>query len=102
MTEAKALLGAVEQRKPQWIVVPTGFAWRYLQEDPGAVHGRVLPKSQKDELADTDTRDYVRALFAEKTGYRLAYRAHDPGSWLFPAHGMHASLATDVVVFSRR
>ncbi len=101
VTETKALLGAVDQRRPQWIVVPTGFAWRYLQEDPGADHGRVLPKTQQAELADADTRDYVRALFAEETDYRLSYRAHDPGSWLFPAHGMHASLATDVLVFRR-
>lgn len=101
VTETKALLGAVEERRPKWIVVPTGFAWRYLQEDPGAHHGRVLPKSQQAELADADTRDFVRALFAEKTAYRLAYRAHEPGSWLFPAHGIHASLATDVVIFVR-
>jgi hypothetical protein len=95
-------LGAVEERRPRWIVVGQGFAWRYLQEDRAPENGRVLPETQRQNLADEDARDYVRALFAERTAYRKAYVAHDPGSALFLPRPLHASLATDVFIFERR
>lgn len=102
VVEKEDRLGAVEVRRPRWIVVGQGFAWRYLQEDRAPQDGRILPETQRQNLADEDTRDYVRALFAERTAYRKAYVAHDAGSALFPARPLHASLATDVFIFERR
>jgi hypothetical protein len=102
ITEAEGKLSDVAARAPRWIVVPQGFAWRYLQADHGPDQdGRVLPAIQRSHLADADTTDYVRALFAEKAGYRLAAHFHYAGSALFPPRPLHASLATDVYIFER-
>jgi hypothetical protein len=102
VTEVEDRLSNVAARGPRWIVVPQGFAWRYLQSDHGPdAEGRVLPEIQRVHLQDADTTAYVRALFAEKAGYRLALRAHYAGSALFPPRPLHASLATDVYIFER-
>lgn len=102
ITEEAGKLGAVNERAPKWIVVPQGFAWRYLQADHAAdASGRILPAIQREHLRDADSTDYVRALFAEKAGYRLAAHFHYAGSWLFPPRPLHASLATDVYIFER-
>jgi hypothetical protein len=102
ITEVQDRLGDVRARGPRWLVVPQGFAWRYLQPDHGPDReGRILPAIQREHLADADTTDYVRSLFAEKTGYRLAARFHYAGNWLLPPRPLHASLATDVYIFER-
>lgn len=102
ITEAQGALGDVAARGPRWIVVPQGFAWRYLQPDHGPdAEGRVLPAIQRSQLRDSDTTEYVRALFAEKAGYRLAARFHYGGNAVFPPRPLHASLATDVYIFER-
>lgn len=95
--------GEVAARSPKWIVVPQGFAWRYLQQDHGPdAEGRILPKTQREELKDEDTTTFIRALFAENAGYALAHHSHYAGNVLFPPRPLHASLATDVYVFERR
>jgi hypothetical protein len=102
ITEVQDRLGDVRARGPRWIVVPQGFAWRYLQPDHGPdAEGRILPAIQREHLADADTTAYVRSLFAEKAGYRLAARFHYAGNWLLPPRPLHASLATDVYIFER-
>ncbi|MBX3206651.1 MAG: glycosyltransferase family 39 protein [Labilithrix sp.] len=102
IVERQDRLGNVEARRPRWIVVGMGHAWRYLQEAHGPSDGRVLPRIQEAGLADADTRDYFRALFAEQAGYRKAHVSHYEGSAVFPPRPLHASLATDVFVFERR
>lgn len=103
VTEVEGRLGDVDARAPLWIVVPQGFAWRYLQADhaPDA-EGRVLPAIQRSHLQDADSTEFVRSLFAEKLDYRLAAHFHYAGSSLFPPRPLHASLATDVYIFERR
>ena len=101
IVEVQDRLGAVDVRRPRWIVVGTGHAWRYLQEFRGPSEGRVLPAIQVKGLADADTRDYFRALFAEQAGYRKVHVSHYAGTALFPARPLHASLATDVFIFER-
>ncbi|MBX3262721.1 MAG: glycosyltransferase family 39 protein [Labilithrix sp.] len=102
VVEKQDRLGNVDARRPRWIVVGMGHAWRYLQEERAPRDGRVLPRIQREGLADADTRDFFRALFAERAGYRRARVFHYEGSALFPPRPLHASLATDVFVFERR
>jgi hypothetical protein len=93
---------AIEARRPRWVVVGMGYAWRYLQPERGPKDGRVLAKAQAMNLADTDTRNYVRALFAGETNYAKVHVSHYEGSAFLPPHPLHASLATDVLIFERR
>lgn len=99
ITEVEARLSDVEARRPRWIVVGMGYAWRYLQTPPA---DEPIPHVQRQNLADDDTRDYLRALFAHHAGYRVAHVSHYAGSALFPPRPMHASLATDVFIFERQ
>jgi hypothetical protein len=96
-------LGAVAARSPRWIVVSTGYAWRFLRETHGTDDGRVLPESQRMSLADADATNHMRALFAGAAGYAVAHVSHYEGHPpLLPPRPLHASLACDVFVFERR
>lgn len=102
IVEKQEHLGAVATRSPKWIVVSTGYAWRYLRESPGNEAGHVLPESQRVSLADADATHHMRALFAGAAGYEIAHVSHYHGTPLLPPHPLHASLATDVWIFERR
>jgi hypothetical protein len=103
IVEKQDQLGAVAARSPRWIVVSTGYAWRFLRETEGEESGHVLPESQRMSLADADATSHMRALFAGAAGYRVAHIAHYAGHPpLLPPHPLHASLACDVWIFERR
>jgi hypothetical protein len=103
IVERQDRLGAIAQRRPRWVVVGMGWAWRYLQDprDPEGA-GRVMPPVQRRGLADEDATSHFRALFAQEAGYAKVYVAHYAGTRLFPPRPLHASLATDIYVFERR
>lgn len=101
--EKQDQLGAVSTRAPKWIVVSSGYAWRFLREAPrGEAQGHVLPESQRASLADEDATRHMRALFAGAAGYAVAHISHDAGHPLLPPRPLHASLACDVWIFERR
>lgn len=100
--EREARPSAIDERRPLWLIVGAGHAWRYLQPERGPQNGRILAKAQQVNLDDVDTREYIRALFAGRTSYEKVYVAHYEGSALFPPHPLHGSLATDMFVFKRR
>ncbi len=104
VTEKQDRLGATGARRPRWVVVGMGFAWRYLQDDARAElnDGRVLRSIQRAGLADMDTKDYVRGLFAEEADYAKVHVSHYARSSFLPPRPLHASLATDVFIFERR
>jgi hypothetical protein len=96
-------LGAVASRNPRWIVVSTGYAWRFLRRVESEEAGHVLPESQRMSLADADATSHMRALFAGAAGYQVAHVSHYAGHPpLLPPHPLHASLACDVWIFERR
>lgn len=100
--EKEAQLGDVLERSPRWVVVSSGYAWRFLREKDGNEGGHILPESQRLSLADLDATNYMRALFAGRAGYTVAHFSHYEGTALLPPRPLHASLATDVWVFERR
>ncbi len=101
--ERQGLLGDVASRKPQWIVVSMGYAWRFLLESGAPTDRRRLPEIVKASLNDGDATHYMRALFAGKAGYKTAHLAqyigHPP---LLPPRTLHGSLAVDVWIFERQ
>jgi hypothetical protein len=101
--EKQDQLGAVAARSPKWIVVSSGYAWRFLRETPrGEALGHMLPESQRASLADEDATHHMRALFAGTAGYGVAHISHYDGHPLLPPRPLHASLACDVWIFERR
>jgi hypothetical protein len=104
ITERRDALGAIDARRPRWVVVSTGYAWRFLRvaQDEHEPAGHVLPESQRMSLADADATNHMRALFASAAGYEVAHIARYQGSPLLPPRPLHASLACDVWIFRRR
>lgn len=100
--EVEARMGAIEERKPRWVVVSTCFAWRFLQHEGDVVQGHVLPEAQRTLLADDDATTHIRSLWAERAGYRIARLSHYAGTPFFPSWPIHASLSCDVYTFERR
>lgn len=101
--EVQDSLGAVDARKPRWIVVSSGYAWRFLRETHGPADGRRIPESQLMSLADLDATNHIRSIFGGGGGYTAArvaqYKGHGA---LLPPRPLHASLACDVWIFERR
>ena len=103
IVEKEDQFGNVSARAPRWIVVSSGYFWRFLPRDPAATEGgHVLPESQRILLADADPTDHMRSLFAGTAGYKIAHVSHYPGHPLLPPRAIHASLACDVWIFERR
>jgi len=100
--EVEGPLGDVDARKPRWIIVSTGYAWRFLQKSFGPIDGHVMPEVQRDSLADVDATNHIRALFGGGTSYRAAHVAHYAGHPLLPPRPLHASLACDMWIFEHR
>lgn len=98
--EKEALLSDVASRKPRWIVVSMGYAWRFLHHAYGDTGGHLMPLIQRMTLKDRDSTEYMRALFAGNAGYKTAHIAHYAGHPpLLPPRPLHASLAVDVWIF---
>lgn len=102
VTEVQAELSAIGARKPRFVVVGMGYAWRFFQDSSAYHGGRALPESQRLSLADDDATRHFRSLFGGTSGYANVHLSQYRGSRLFPARPLHASLACDVVVFERR
>ncbi len=101
--EVQGHLGDVDTRKPRWIVVSSGYAWRFLRESHGPADGRLIPESQLMSLADLDATNHIRSLFAGSGSYGAAHISHYEGHGaLLPPRPLHASLACDVWIFERR
>ena len=95
--------GNVLARSPRWIVLSSGYFWRFLPRDPRSTEGgHVLPESQRILLADSDATTHMRSLFSQTAGYRVAHIFHYAGHPLLPPRAIHASLACDVWIFERQ
>jgi len=93
--------GAIEGRRPRWIVVSQGWVWRYLL-DPHATeaHGRVLPPTQIASGSDPDGTWFFQGLVHGERGYRLAH-ASTWTSTLWPQLDIHASLSREIWIYER-
>ena len=102
--EKQAPLGAVGERAPRWIVISSGYAWRFRRDAQVTADGRLTPESQRKSLADIDATNHIRGLFAGTAGYDVVHTARYEGHLLplLPPRPLHASLACDVFIFERR
>lgn len=100
IVEVEAPYGAIAQRKPRFVVVGAGFAWRYRIGRWDGDAGRVQPVSHSGNLTDTDATAFFQSLFAGTAGYREVLHARREGR-VFPTIELHASLGMQVYVFER-
>jgi len=102
-TEVQDKLGNIASRRPAWVVVSTGYAWRFLRDRVTIETGRNFAESQRRALDSDDTTTHIRNLVSGASAYPLVHRSHyeGVGPWL-PPRPLHASLACDVLIFKRQ
>jgi hypothetical protein len=101
VVEVDARYGDIESRRPRFVVVGEGFAWRYLIGVWGGADGRVQPLVHRENLADHDETAHFHRLFDHTGAYQTALHARYESA-LFPIVRMHGSLGAEVFVFERR
>ena len=96
-------LSAIGERRPRWVLVSTGYAWRFLRESEQQSGGRLIPESQKMSLHDLDATSHIRTLFASQNGYHaVSVSRYEGHGKLLPRRPLHASLACDIWIFERQ
>ena len=100
VTEARQAYEDIEQRRPQFILIPKTWIMPFLlpEGDPGP--GRIYSMRQERNFKNTSERDYFAALSAGRLHYRLAHESvYQPGFW--PDVTIHESLGQSVEIFER-
>jgi hypothetical protein len=102
VTEIQARFEDAAQRGPRFIVVPEGWAWRYLIDpDPQLAEGRVFAPTQKSTSADREATRYFWRLTRSLDEYGIAHVAKYRGT-LFPQLDIHASTSREVWIYERK
>ena len=91
------------ERGPRYIVVSSGWVWRYLLDpDDSSEPGRQMPPTQRETRSDVRASGYFEELINSDYGpYRLAYIA----GWksrIWPALELHASTSREIWIYERQ
>lgn len=102
VTEVQAPFEAAAARRARFIVVPEGWAWRYLI-DPDAPldEGRVFAPTQKVTTSDHEAGRYFWRLTRSLDEYGIAHVSKYEGT-LFPQLDIHASTSRQVWIYERK
>jgi hypothetical protein len=101
VTEIQAPFSRVEQRRPDWIVLCEGWAWRFLYErDKPFERGKVVSPAQMARERDIDAIGYFRGLVRGEQRYALT-RTLAFQSRFWPVVDIHASTARRLWIFQR-
>ena len=100
--EVTARFEDVESRRPRWIVVCNGWAWRYLlPPPPDDGSGAITPGAQHATRTDRPAGDHFRDLLAEKLAYRIAHESRFE-SRVWPWVDIHVSTGQPVWILERK
>jgi hypothetical protein len=98
--EVLGAYGDAAIRRPRFVVLSEGWAWRYLL-DPDAFpsHGHMLPPTQREAGSDQAATAYFKALTrGEYRPYKLAHVAQWE-SRIWPPIELHASTSRQIWVY---
>lgn len=99
--EVRDAFSNIEQRKPKYVVVSLGWAWRYLHDaDMRQAPGRVMPPTQQASARELDGRTYFQALIHQKLNYRTVHMSAFT-SRIWPRFDIHASTGREIFVLER-
>ncbi|WP_394837216.1 glycosyltransferase family 39 protein [Pendulispora rubella] len=91
----------VEARKPRWIVLPYGWAWRYLIPIPDTQDtGKTTPTTQIKTRGDHVVVSFFHELLEGRRGYRVVHIA-EYNRKVWPRVDIHASTDSAVWILER-
>ena len=101
VVEVQDLYDNAKTRRPKWIVLSEGWAWRYLIDvRAGGAEGRVFAPGQIETGSDRDGTGFFSSLMGGRGGYEWAHAAHWPSKF-WPRLEIHASTAREIWIFRR-
>jgi 4-amino-4-deoxy-L-arabinose transferase-like glycosyltransferase len=100
VTELMQPFGAIESRKPRFIIVSDWWVQRYLGS-ANTADGHILSPILQSQYADADARAYFARLYGGALPYRMVHRSRYAGRFFPPIH-IHESLDESIDIFERR
>jgi hypothetical protein len=102
VTELKAPFAGAAERHPRFIVVPEGWAWRYLIDPEVELdQGRVFAPTHKEASADREGKEFFFRLTRSMDEYGIARVSRYEGK-IFPRLDIHASTSREVWIYERK
>jgi hypothetical protein len=101
MLEIDAPFEAIDERRPDWIVMSDGWSWRYTMTPPESPEGSlVLTRVQAVRQADLGARAFFSSLFSGTGDYIEAHVSrYDDSFW--PRVDIHSSTTRTVYILRR-
>jgi len=91
---------AVDDRRPQFIVVSGRWVSDYLLLDPSVRPGQSVSNGRLAVVRNGEARQYFKRLFAGRLNYRLAHLSAYSTRW-WPTPEIYESLAQRIYIFRR-
>lgn len=101
--EIQAPFEDAPSRDARWIVVSTGWVWRYLiNPDPALLAGRTLPPVQHRSASDQAATQWFERLTFSRDAFAFAYESKYELEARFPIQEIHGTTARRVWIYERK
>jgi hypothetical protein len=99
--EVRSPYGNIEERRPRFIVLADGWAWRYWDDKSFLREvGTALAPEEVARERDIESRSYFRALVQGRLSYRSAHVSEYTSS-IMPVVDIHSSTDKTIRIFER-
>jgi 4-amino-4-deoxy-L-arabinose transferase-like glycosyltransferase len=98
--EVQAPFGEAGARGTRWIVVNTGWVWRYIDRWPDLGPGRRRPPTVSRTVVDKGATDFFDSLVAGDRGFKIAHESRYDDH-IFPLVDIHGASGRSVWIYER-
>lgn len=101
--EVQAPFEQAPSRDARWIVVSTGWVWRYLiNPDPALLAGRKLPPTQHRSASDEAATQWFEVLTLSLDAFAIAHESKYEPEPVFPILEIHGTTGRRVWIYERK
>ena len=98
--EVEAPFEQLEQRSARWVVVSTGWIWRWFR-GPMPDKGRLLQPTVERTVTDEPVTRHFRALLESRTAFPIAHESNYDDR-VFPRMDVHGTSGRSIWIYRRR
>jgi 4-amino-4-deoxy-L-arabinose transferase-like glycosyltransferase len=98
--EVRAPFGEARARGAHWIVVSTGWVWRYIDRWPKLMAGQRRPPTFNQSASDKEATDHFDSLVAGDRGFKLVHESNYDDS-VFPLIDVHGASGRTMWIYER-
>lgn len=103
VTEVDAPYGDAPSRGARWVVLPTGWGWRYLiRPDIKLNPGRQLAPAQHRSASDAAATAWFERLTMSTDAFQFVHESKYEHERLFPVLDVHGTLGRTVWIYERK